>query len=210
MKTIQILLPDNLHEQLQNKAKEAGFDLSTYMLALLSEGAAPRTNFPHVSPTASRPVQPPVPQPAPPPAPRAVPAPYVHAPGSTKGPQSNMSVVIRWDKIGKGASERIWLNTAAATLVQTVYRLWKGLGEETLPKLASFRVSRGPLLSSTPERDFVNGANGDVYSHKPLTGTKLFVRTHSSTDEKIKELNELIGHLRQPSGLLEIEKHRKS
>lgn len=180
-------------------------------LARLSvERSLPPVTMPSV-PVAQFPGPPPLPRPpadpGPPPSARS---PFVQTPGGTKGPQSNMSVTIRWDRIGKGAPERIWLDTAAATLVQTVYRLWKGLGEETLPKLASFRVSRGPLLSSTPARDFVNGATGDVYSHHPLTGTKLFVRTHSSTDEKIKELKELIAHLRQPSGLLEIEKHRKS
>lgn len=210
MKTIQILLPDNLHEQLQNKAKEAGFDLSTYMLALLSEGAAPRTSFPHVSPTAPRPVQPPVPQPAPPPAPRAVPAPYVHAPGSTKGPQSNMSVVIRWDKIGKGAPETIRLDTAAATLVQTLYRLSRVLGDETLAQLTRFKVSRGPIISGNPERDFVNKVKGTIYPHQPFPGTKLFVRTHSSTDEKIRDLQDALKFLRQPVTLMEFKKHLKS
>jgi len=49
------------------------------------------------------------------------------------------------------------------------------------------------MLSSSPERDFVSGVNGDIYSHQPLPGTRLFVRTYSSTDDKIKELSELIG-----------------
>jgi hypothetical protein len=215
MKTIHLLLPDNLHEQLQSKANESGFDLATYMLALLAEGAVTRNQAPPAPPISGPPAQAPSPPPvyqssADPVRPHSGEVSYVQTPGGTKGPQSNMSVTIRWDRIGKGSPECIWLDTAAATLVQTVYRLWKGLGEETLSKLASYRVSRGPLLSSTPDRDFMNGATGDVYHHQPLPETKLFVRTHSSTDEKIKELSGLLVHLRQPSGLLEIEKHRKS
>jgi hypothetical protein len=37
MKTIQIVLPDNLHEQLQSKARDSGFDLSSKILEPLSK-----------------------------------------------------------------------------------------------------------------------------------------------------------------------------
>jgi hypothetical protein len=210
MKTVQLLLPDNLHHQLQSKATEAGFDLSTYMLALLAEGAAPRTSFPTVSTPAPPPVRPPVSLPPEPAPSRSVPAPYTHAPGSTKGPQSNMSVLIRWDLIGKGDPERIRLESAASTFVQTLHRLWKGFGDESLAQLTRFKVSRGPIFSSDPQRDFVNRVSGEVYQHRPFPETKLFVRTHSSTDEKIRDLEDLITYLHQPSALLEIKKHLKS
>ncbi len=121
-----------------------------------------------------------------------------------------MSVVIRWDKIGKGASETIRMDTAAATLVQTLYRLSRVLGEETLSQLTRFKVSRGPIISGDPEHDFVNKVKGTIYSHQPFPGTKLFVRTHSSTDEKVRDLQDLMKFLKQPATLLEIKKHLKS
>lgn len=205
MKAIKILLPDNLHEQLQLKASEAGFDLSAYVLALLAEGSTPRKSFPKVSGPVTPPVPPtPEPQPEPP-----VPVSRPQAPGGRKGPQSNFSVVVRWDLLGKGPPESIRLKTAAATLVHVLARVSKKL-PETLPGLTSFRVSRGALVSRRPDRDFVNRVSGAVYSHQELPGTDLFVRTHSSTDEKIADLKALLSHLGQPSKLFEITKHRKS
>lgn len=135
---------------------------------------------------------------------------FTQEPGHTKGPQSNFSVVIRWDLIGKGTPERIRLHTAAATFVQTLYRLSSVLGGDTLTKMSQFRVSRGPVISSEPDRDFVNQVSGETYSHQPFPGTKFFVRTHSSTDEKIKELKSVLIYLKQPSALLEIQQHLKS
>lgn len=135
---------------------------------------------------------------------------FTQQPGHKKEPQSNFSVVIRWDLIGKGTPERIRLHTAAATLVQTLYRLSSVLGGDTLTKMSQFRVSRGPVISSEPDRDFVNQVSGETYSHQPFPGTRFFVRTHSSTDEKIKELKSVLVYLRQPSALLEIQKHLKS
>lgn len=131
-------------------------------------------------------------------------------PGNTKGPQSNFSVVIRWDLIGKGSPEAIRLQTAAATLVHTLFRLSTILGGDTLEQLAKFKVSRGPILSSEPHRDFVNKVSGEIYSHKPFPGTKFFIRTHSSTEDKIKELKGVLSYLKKPSSLLEIQKHLKS
>jgi hypothetical protein len=206
MKKIKIVLPDNLHDELQAKASEAEVDLPAYILALLAEGSSLRRHFPK----ASAPLIPPAP---PTPKPTIEPEPPVshrQAPGGKKGPQSNFSVVIRWDLVGKGQAESIRLKTAAATLVQVLSRVSKKLGPDILPRLTSFRVSRGPIVSKRPDRDFVNGVSGKLYSHQELPGTDLFVRTHSSTAEKIKDLKELLRFLGEPSRLFEITKHPKT
>lgn len=166
-----------------------------------------RSQLPPIHTTSTPQVQPAAPTAQ---AQRKTPAPFTHEPGSTKGPQSSMSVLIRWDLIGKGPPEKIRLHTAAATLVQTLHRLSTTLGNDTFNKLCQFTIPRGPLLSSNPDRDFVNQMTGETYSHKPFPGTKFFVRTHSSTDEKIKELKSVIIYLKLPNGLLEIQKHLKS
>jgi hypothetical protein len=135
---------------------------------------------------------------------------YTQQPGNTKGPQSDFLVLIRWDLISKGEPEPIRLKTAAATLVHTLFRLSTILGGDTFQQLARFKVSRGPILSSDPDSDFVNKVSGEIYSHKAFPGTKFFVRTHSSTEEKIKELKSVLSYLKMPSALLEIQKHLKS
>jgi hypothetical protein len=215
MKTVQVLLPDHLHEQIQKNAAESGFDMAAYIQALLSESVVPKVE----------PISAETPSPSPNPSlsdlvsmieesessQRTLPDhPIKHASGGKKGPQSNMSVNIRWDLIGKGKPQMVWMSSAAATLVETIHRLWMGLGEETLVQFASFRVSRGPLLSSSPERDFINRVSGEVYPNYRLPNTRLYVRTHSSTDEKCKELMELLQHLRLPMELLEIQQYRKN
>jgi hypothetical protein len=225
MKTIQLLLPDNLHDQLQSKAKESGFDLSTYMLALLAEGSVSPTHFPSThSPSAASVVQSTAPQlvyipdrprfPSTPPDSEtslipSSPKPYVHAPGGTKGPQSNISIVIRWDTIGKGQPEPLRAATAAATLVQTILRLSKKLGPETLERLTQLRISRGPLLSRNPARDFMNKNSMETYQNHLIPGTDIYVLTQTSTDEKVKHLKDILTFLRLPSTLFEVKKHLK-
>jgi hypothetical protein len=146
MKTVQILLPDHLHEQLQKKAAEAGFDFPAYVLALLSESAAPSSYQP--LPKSERSTEPATPQKTPAkerPAPNtlspATPNPYSQQPGGTKGPQSDMEVVIRWDRINKGAPDTIRSTTAAATLMHVISQLHQILGGDILEKISRFKVS---------------------------------------------------------------------
>jgi hypothetical protein len=134
---------------------------------------------------------------------------YFHPSGGTKGPQSNISVVMRWDIIGKGQPERLRAATAAATLVQTILRLSKVLGPETLERLAQLRISRGPLLSRNPARDFMNKTSMETYQNHLIPGTDLYVFTNTSTDEKVKHLNEIVRFLRMPASFIEVTKHLK-
>ena len=135
---------------------------------------------------------------------------YVQKPGGTKGPQSNMSVIIRWDLIGKGSAEPIRASTAAATLAFTIKRLTEVLGDDVLVRLSRFKVSRGPLLSTNPGQDFVNGQTGETYGNQVVPGTRHYVLTHSSTQEKIDTLHELPRVLNQTSRLLEARKVPKT
>lgn len=160
----------------------------------------------------TRPVTPVIQQPASPaPAPaRTSPAPYSQTPGHTKGPQSNMSVTIRWDILDKGEREHVRAATAAATLVHILKRLGQVLGNGSLEQLTRFRISRGPLVSRNPGKDFVNGNTMEVYGNHLIPGTDLYVLTHSSTDQKIQDLKALLVFLKMPPALFEITKHRKS
>lgn len=128
----------------------------------------------------------------------------------TKGPQSNISIVIRWDIISKGQPEPLRASTAAATLVQTILRLSKVLGPETLDRLTRLRISRGPLLSRDPARDFMNKISMETYQNHLIPGTDLYVLTQTSTDEKVKQLKYMLTFLKLPSTLFEVKKHLKS
>lgn len=121
-----------------------------------------------------------------------------------------MSVVIRWDLVGKGAPESIRAATAAATLVRVIQRLHLVYGAGTLEKIEKFRVSRGPLVSRNPGQDFLNHSTMETYGNHQISGTEYFVLTHSSTDQKIQDLKELVTYLKLPSPLFEIAKHRKN
>jgi hypothetical protein len=118
-----------------------------------------------------------------------------------------MAVVIRWDLLGKGDRETIRASTAAATLVHVVSRLDEVLGADTLKKLAEYRVSRGPLVSDNPGRDFVNGRNGDIYTNHPIPGTNYCVLTHSSTAQKMQDLKKLHRYLGLPVTFFEVTMH---
>jgi restriction system protein len=138
------------------------------------------------------------------------PVPHFRAPGGTKEPQSNISIVIRRDIIGKGQPEPLRAATAAATLVQTILRLSKVLGPETLERLTRWRISRGPLLSRNPARDFMNKISMETYQNHLIPGTDLYVLTQTSTDEKVKQLKDMLTFLKLPSTLFEVKKHHKS
>lgn len=85
--------------------------------------------------------------------------------------------------------------TAAGTLTATLEQLLAIVGLDKLAKLQEFRISRGPLVSRTPDKDFRNSRTGALYAHHRLAGTDLYVLTHSSTEEKIANLQEAIRRL---------------
>lgn len=159
------------------------------------------------SPVVQSPAPPPFHQPpANPVRPPATPVSYVQKAGGTKGPQSGMAVTIRWDLVGKGSAEPIHASTAAATLVHTIKRLMQELGNDVLVRLSRFKVSRGPLLSTNPGRDYMNAQTGETYGHHLIPGTNHYVLTHSSTQEKIDILYDIPRLLNQDSRLIEARK----
>jgi hypothetical protein len=87
--------------------------------------------------------------------------------------------------------EEICENTAAACLAIFVSRLIEEFGEEAIEKLAGMRINRGPLISQTPAKDFVNRAKGNLYGHKKIRGTGYYLLTHSSTPQKIEDIKRI-------------------
>jgi hypothetical protein len=107
------------------------------------------------------------------------------------GTGNSFIVEIDWSLCGVTRPRiRVTAATMADVLTRYVLELAKGLSAEALEKLTTFRVSRGPLVSSNPSVDFVNRRTGSLYGHKQLPGTKYHVLTHSSTSEKEDAIRE--------------------
>jgi hypothetical protein len=111
--------------------------------------------------------------------------------GGRIGPQT-LKIEIDWEANGKKrAKETILQPMAGDSMVMFLSRLVEELGQDAVQKLSRLRVNRGPLISISPKTDYLNHAQGKVYSHKRLRGTEYFVLTHSQTSQKADDLSRI-------------------
>lgn len=189
MHTLVIVLPDEVMDRVRRLAAARGTELSAVVAAVVADATA--------RPTSERT------QPA------EVPVEQLDEQSSTvRGPQSGISVRLRWDLIGRGQAEVVREPKASATMRRVMERLSEVLGLETLERLAAYRVNRGPLLSRNPDADYA-ASNGVQYSSHPVGVTGWHVLTHSATEEKVTALRGLPEHLGQPAGFIEVEQFEK-
>ena len=121
-----------------------------------------------------------------------------------------LRVEIDWSRLEKpGGKEVICERMASDTMTKFVHRLYAAFGISTLEKLSSFRVSRGPLVSKDPNRDFSNRSNGTLYSHQRVSGTSFYVLTHSQTSQKVGDVKEACRHLGLPIGAVKVTEVEK-
>ena len=78
--------------------------------------------------------------------------------------------------------------TAAETLAVLMEHILTNYGESALEKLQNVRTARGPLVSRNPRTDFLNPRKHEPYGHHRIPGTAFYVLTHSSTVEKIEQI----------------------
>ncbi|HVO26664.1 MAG TPA: DUF262 domain-containing HNH endonuclease family protein [Candidatus Margulisiibacteriota bacterium] len=125
--------------------------------------------------------------------------------GRGRTPQGSLSVTLRWTELGVDRpTETLQERTSAQTMSAFLARLIQHFGPDLVSKLQSFRLGRGPLISTRPRTDFVNPRSGEVYGHVPIRGTSFAVITHSSTNEKVRDLRRLVDFLEMPAGFAEI------
>lgn len=117
-----------------------------------------------------------------------------------------LKITIDWkaNKRNHG-TEEICENTAAASMVQFISRLIEEFGSDALEKMEKIRINRGPLLSKSPTKDFVNQTQGRLYGHKKIHGTDYYVLTHSQTSQKVEDLNRLCRVVGFALGSVQIE-----
>jgi cell division septum initiation protein DivIVA len=102
-------------------------------------------------------------------------------------------------------SEEIYEHTAASSMAIFINRLIQEMGDEALRKLEQVRINRGPLISKTPHKDFMNHAQGKPYAHKKLPSFDYDVLTHSQTTQKVEDLKRVCRVLGLVPGSVQIE-----
>jgi len=123
--------------------------------------------------------------------------------GRSRG--KKLRVEINWERLQKpGGREIICEHQASETMTRFIQRLFNMNGIAILEKLSTLRISRGPIVSKDPNKDFVNRANGTLYAHQRLQGTAYHVLTHSQTSQKIGDLKEVCRYLGFPVGAVVI------
>jgi hypothetical protein len=86
---------------------------------------------------------------------------------------------------------------ASQTVVRFLAELIKAFGEPITTQLQELPVVRYPLAKD-PSVAFQNPTTGRPFSSLPVPGTNLFFCPHSSNQEKVRRLKELIGRLVLP------------
>ena len=131
---------------------------------------------------------------------------YENGNGTERGRPQTLKIRIDWkaNKRNKDVEE-ICENTAAASMAVFVGRIIQELGNDVLPRLERVRINRGPLISKTPAKDFVNQAQGKPYGHKKIRGSDYYILTHSQTSQKVEDLYRVCRVLGFVPGSVQIE-----
>lgn len=126
--------------------------------------------------------------------------------GEGRGRPQTLKICVDWRANKRNKEpEEICENTAAASMVTFVSRAIQEFGQDILQKLGQVRVNRGPLISKTPAKDFVNQAQGKLYGHKKIKGCDYYILTHSQTSQKVEDLNKVCRVLGFVPGSVQIE-----
>lgn len=128
----------------------------------------------------------------------------------TKSPKTILSVQIDWDANDKPYGVDVFCETkTTTTMVRLMERIYSILGDRVLEIGSRERVSRGPLLSNSPEKDYANQTKGGIYQHSPIGDTGYYVLTHSDTDQKVKNIMGFLSRLGLVPGSFSVCKVQK-
>lgn len=134
-----------------------------------------------------------------------------HPPEMGRRTPRKIRILIDWSRAGKnGETEVICEHKSSDSLAKWATRLYEEMDLEVVEKLTQFRVSRGPLVSRDPARDFKNRVNGEVYQHQPIGDSGCFILTHSETPQKVQDIKNACQFLKLPNGMITVEEMRKN
>ena len=121
----------------------------------------------------------------------------------TKASPTVLKITLRWTRMGaSGQDEVIEERMAADALPRLFERLAEQLGSSILDRTGAVRVSDRPVISRNPSRDWVNPNNGECYAAKPIGRSGWHVITHSSTKQKIEQIDAIARGLGFPPGAI--------
>jgi exonuclease VII small subunit len=107
----------------------------------------------------------------------------------TKASPTVLKITLRWSRLGvSGQDEVIEERMAADAMPRLFERLADRLGSAVLDRAGGVRFSDRPVISRNPTRDWVNPNNGEPYAAKPIGRSGWHVITHSSTKQKIEQI----------------------
>lgn len=129
--------------------------------------------------------------------------------GLTAGRSANstVEVTIDWSKNGQPFGvEKISENLGSATMAKLMERLTKVLGNRVLDVASKIRVSRGPMISKDPQREYWNTSGKKPYGHRPINGTGYSVLTGTETQQKVDDVTTLLRALSLVPGSYTVKK----
>jgi hypothetical protein len=116
-----------------------------------------------------------------------------------------ISVTLRWSEAGQDApDETISEQHSSTTMARVLSRFATICGAFILERLAQVTTGRGPFVSETPARDFLNPSTGQPYASQAVPGSNRFVITNNSNAEKMELLRELPTRLGFPRTMLSV------
>ncbi len=115
------------------------------------------------------------------------------------GTGKRLKIFIDWGALDIDRDPEVFSGTRASEAVARFFsQLIRTFGESMKDQLQELPVIRFPL--SEDANSFVNPSTGDPYGSVPVGETGLYLCHHSSTEEKQRRLNEVIGRLTLPDG----------
>jgi hypothetical protein len=115
-------------------------------------------------------------------------------------------VEIDWGKNGKTSGVQVIAEKKASmTLVLLSSTLLEQYGDRFIKIASNMQVSRGPLISKTPESDYAY-TGGRIYSHHRILGTNYYVLTHSSSEQKVSDILRLLKEMGLKFGSYAVKK----
>jgi len=124
----------------------------------------------------------------------------------TKAPPTVLRIKLCWSKLGlPGADDIIEERMAADALPRLFELLAEKMGAQVLERAGQVMHGDRPLLSRRPAQEWINPNSGAPYASKVIGHTGWYVITHSSTRQKIEQIEALARSLGIPLGTIQAE-----
>lgn len=124
----------------------------------------------------------------------------------TKAAPTVLVIKIEWRKLGVNRDQETIAESMATDSLEKLYtRLEHELGSEILERGSEVRFGERPILSRQPDRDWVNPNTDEPYAARAIGNSGWHAITHSSTKQKIEQIETFRSQLKLPLGSISAE-----